>query len=322
MDRTAGQIGTARLYPHRDPFDRRKIEVGNGHVLHTEQSGNPEGRPVVVLHGGPGGGCSPFMRRFFDPDHYRIILFDQRGCGLSTPHASIEANTTWHLVADIERIRKALGILTWTVFGGSWGATLALAYAQSHPRSVTGLVLRGVFLGTQTELYWFYGGGAARFWPDRWRDFCEPIPPAERGDLIAAYHHRLFSGDETEERRLARHWVMWENGLAGMDISSPSAASPEYCRAFARLENHYFSNACFLEEGQLLRNRYRIEHIPCQIVQGRYDMVCPPAGAWKLAEGWQDCRLRMIPVSGHALSEPRIAAELLSIMNQMRTTPP
>ncbi|WBU52768.1 prolyl aminopeptidase [Paracoccus sp. SCSIO 75233] len=318
MDRTAGQIGAARLYPQTDPFDRRKIGVGDGHTLYLEQSGNPDGHPVIVLHGGPGGGCSPFMRRFFDPAHYRAILFDQRGCGLSTPRASVKANTTQHLVADIETIRRELGIGRLSVFGGSWGATLALAYAQAHPDKVTALILRGVFLATQAELDWFYGGGAARFWPERWQAFCEPIPEAERGDMIAAYHSRLFCGDKSEERRFARSWIMWENGLAAMDIAHPAGASPDYAHAFARLENHYFQNKCFLEEGQLFQNRDRIEHIPCQIVQGRYDMVCPPSGAWQLAAGWQKCRLRMIPASGHALSEPRIAAELVSVMDELK----
>ncbi|MFD1795067.1 prolyl aminopeptidase [Paracoccus aurantiacus] len=318
MDRTAAQIGASRLYPHIEPFDRCKIEVGDGHVLYVEQSGNPDGVPVVVLHGGPGGGCSPYMRRFFDPAHYRAVLFDQRGCGLSTPHASVQANTTQHLVADIRAIRETLGIESWIVFGGSWGATLALAYAQTHPSEVMSLVLRGVFLATQAELDWFYGGGASRFWPERWQDFCAPIPEEERGNLIAAYHRRLFSGNEAEERSLARHWIMWENGLAGMDIASPGAASPQYARAFARLECHYFSNNCFLSEGQLLHERHRIEHIPTRIVQGRYDMVCPPIGAWTLAQDWANCFLHMVPASGHALSEPRIAAELVSIMDELK----
>ncbi len=318
MDRTAGQIGAARLYPHIEPFDRHRIEVGDGHILYAEQSGNPEGRPVVVLHGGPGGGCSPFMRRFFDPEHYRIVLFDQRGCGSSTPHASVQANTTPHLIADIETIRETLNIPAWAVFGGSWGATLALAYAQAHPQPVTALILRGVFLGEQSELDWFYGGGAGRFWPDRWADFRAPIPPAEQGDLIAAYHQRLFSGDDAAERHFARHWIMWENGLAGMDIAHPGGAASDYARAFARLESHYFRNGCFLDEGQLLRDRTLIEHIPCQIVQGRYDMVCPPDAAWRLADGWPGCRLRMVAVSGHALSEPRIAAELVAVMDELR----
>ncbi|SDD43592.1 proline iminopeptidase [Paracoccus isoporae] len=320
MDRTAGQIGAARLYPHIEPFDRRKLAVGGGHTLYVEQSGNPRGRPVVVLHGGPGGGCSPLMRRFFDPAHYRAILFDQRGCGLSTPHASVTDNTTADLVADIERIREALEIPGWAVFGGSWGATLGLAYAQAFPERVSALILRGVFLGTGAELDWFYGGGASRFWPERWQEFCAPIPEAERGDMIAAYHRRLFSGNGRLERQMARHWVMWENGLAGMDIARPAASASDYARAFARIECHYFRNRCFLDEGQLLANRHRIETIPCQIVQGRYDMVCPPVSAHALAEGWRGARLRLIPGSGHALSEPLIAAELVSVMDEMKGT--
>lgn len=318
MDHPVGKIGVACLYPHREPYDRRKIEVSDGHKIYVEQSGNPKGIPVIVLHGGPGGGCSPFMRRFFDPAYYRTILFDQRGCGLSTPHTSVEANTTQHLIADIEVIRKTLDIPEWTVFGGSWGATLALAYAQTHPNAVLTLVLRGVFLGTGAELKWFYGGGAAQFWPDRWRDFCEPIPPSERGDMIKAYHERLFSEDTAEEQRFARSWIMWENGLAGMNVTFPSGGSLNYAHAFARLECHYFYNGCFLEEGQILRDRYRIEHIPCHIVQGRYDMVCPPASAWKLANGWRACNLSLIANSGHALSEPRITAELVAIMDNLR----
>lgn len=318
MDRMSGQIGAARLYPPLEAFDRRWIGVGDGHTLYVEQSGNPDGQPVVLLHGGPGGGCNPYMRRFFDPAHYRIVLFDQRGCGKSTPHASVEANTTGHLVSDIEAIRETLAIPRWHVFGGSWGATLALAYAQVHPDFVLSLILRGVFLATQAELDWFYGGGAARFWPERWADFCAPIPEQEQGHMIAAYHRRLFSGERDAEARLARDWVMWENGLAGMDVARPGAPPADYARAFARLECHYFHNQCFLSEGQLLRDRHLIEHIPCQIVQGRYDMVCPPINAWRLAQDWHGCRLRMIASSGHALSEPLIAAELVSVMDEIR----
>ncbi|MDO5605141.1 MAG: prolyl aminopeptidase [Paracoccus sp. (in: a-proteobacteria)] len=319
MERTAGQIGASRLYQQIEPYQRRQIAVSDGHVLYVEQSGNPRGSPVVVLHGGPGGGTSPFMRRFFDPAHYRVVLFDQRGCGLSRPHASLSANTTAHLIADIETIRETLDIPRWDVFGGSWGATLALAYAQAHPGRVTALILRGVFLGRQTELDWFYGGGAGRFWPDRWRDFTDPVPPDERGDMIAAYYRRLMSGDRAEETRFAHHWLRWENALAGMDVASPAGGAPDYARAFARLECHYFRNGCFLDEGQLLRDRHLIEHIPCEIVQGRYDMVCPPVSAWELAAGWAQARLRMVPVSGHALSEPRITAELVGVMDMLRS---
>ncbi len=293
------------------------LDVGDGHQIYVEESGNPEGRPVLVLHGGPGGGCSPFMRRFFDPAHYRAILFDQRGCGRSRPQASVHANTTPHLIADIEVIRRTLGLESVLLFGGSWGATLALAYAQAHPKRVTGLILRGVFLGTQGELDWFYGGGAGRFFPDLWAQFRDPIPEAERGDLIAAYHKRLFSADVGRQGRFAQPWLMWENALAGLQSAAISHAPADYARAFARLENHYFMHRCFLDEGQLLRDRHRIEHLPAVIVQGRYDMVCPPLSAWRLADGWKGCDLRMIPASGHALSEPRISAELVRVMDEI-----
>lgn len=322
MDRTAGQKRTpgAFLYPPIEPFDQRLLEVGDGHRIYIEQSGHPDGQPVVVLHGGPGGGCSPAMRRYFDPDVYRVILFDQRGCGLSRPHASVEANTTWHLVADIERIRTLLEIDQWMVFGGSWGATLALLYAQAHPDRVRHLVLRGVFLATQSELDWFYGGGAGAFFPDLWASFCQPIPEAERGDLIGAYNRRLFSGDWASEARHARTWAQWENALASVDHDGlPGEAPADYARAFARLENHYFAHRAWLEEDdQILRNRARIEHIPADIVQGRLDMICPPISAWKLAEGWTRAQLRMVPAAGHALSEPGISAALLRVMNRLR----
>lgn len=295
------------------------MDVGDGHVLYVEQYGNPAGRPVIVLHGGPGGGCSPFMRQFFDPDHFHVVLFDQRGCGRSRPAASVMANTTAHLIADIEVIRDRLGIDRALLFGGSWGATLALAYAEAHPDRVTGLVLRGVFLGRQSELDWFYGGGAGRFFPELWERFCDPIPESERDDLIAAYHRRLFSDDHGRQQRYALPWLMWENALAGLQSASTSShAPPEYARAFARLENHYFFNGCFLDEGQLLRDRHRIEHLPAVIVQGRYDMVCPPQSAWDLAQGWPGCDLRMVPASGHALSEPLIAAELVRAMDAIK----
>ena len=294
------------------------IEVGEGHSLYVEQCGNPQGRPVVVLHGGPGGGCSPFMRRFFDPAYWRVILFDQRGCGRSRPAAEVRANTTAHLVRDIETIRRLIGIDEWMLFGGSWGATLALAYAQAHPEHVTGLVLRGVFMARRSELDWFYGGGAGRFFPDLWARFQEPIPPEERGDMIAAYHRRLFCDDRARQVRFAQPWLLWENALAGLQSPAISHAPADYARAFARLENHYFMNGCFLDEGQLLRDRHRIEHLPAIIVQGRYDMVCPPGAAWELAEGWDRCELRIVPASGHALSEPQIATGLVRATNEIR----
>lgn len=307
------------LHPPINPFDQRMIEVGQGHRVYVEQSGNPDGVPVVVLHGGPGGGCSPAMRRYFDPAVYRIVLFDQRGCGRSRPHASVEHNTTWHLVADIETIRQQLEIEAWHVFGGSWGATLALIYAQTHPDRVTHLILRGVFLMTRAELDWFYGGGAGRFWPETWARFVSLIPENERDDMIAAYHKRLFCGDHEVEIRHARAWSAWENALASIHSSGVSGDPPgDYARAFARLENHYFLNGGFLEfDGQILEHMERISHIPGVIVQGRYDMICPPVSAWNLAQRWPACELKMVRNAGHALSEPGISAELVRVMDRL-----
>ena len=323
MDKVASPKGAGQyLYPSLDPYDQRMLSVGDGHRIYVEQCGNPTGVPVVVLHGGPGGGCSPAMRRYFDPTHYRIVLFDQRGCGRSRPHASVEANTTWHLVADIERIREALGIENWLVFGGSWGATLGLVYAQSHPRRVAHLILRGVFLMTQAELDWFYGGGAGNFWPDVWKRFVEMIPADEREDLIAAYHRRLFSGDLMQETRFARAWAGWENTLASISNDGPTGESPaEYARAFARLENHYFVNNGFLEEdGQILKRADTLASVPGTIVQGRYDMICPPVSAYRLNEAWPASRFAIVPRAGHALSEPGISAQLVRTTNALRRT--
>ncbi|NOC93924.1 prolyl aminopeptidase [Ruegeria sp. HKCCD6604] len=307
------------LYPPIDPFDQRMVDMGDGHRIYVEQCGNPDGIPVVILHGGPGGGCSPAMRRYFDPQAYRVILFDQRGCGRSRPTASVEDNTTWHLVADIERLRKLFEIEEWIAFGGSWGATLALIYAQTHPDRVSRLVLRGVFLATQAELDWFYGGGAGRFWPEQWQKFTSLLPEVELDDTIAAYNKRLFSGDRATEILYARAWSHWENALASIHTNGSVGESPgEYARTFARLENHYFSNKAFLEtDGQILDQMDRIAHIPGHIVQGRYDMICPPQAAWSLAERWPNAELKMVRQAGHALSEPGISAELVRIMDRV-----
>ncbi|SFN41813.1 proline iminopeptidase [Roseovarius lutimaris] len=320
MNKFSGQKSAVQyLYPPVEPFDRQMMDVGDGHSIYVEQSGRRDGLPVVVFHGGPGGGCSPAMRRYFDPAIYRIILFDQRGCGRSRPHASVEDNTTWHLVADIEHIRRALGIDTWIVFGGSWGATLALIYAQANPAPVMHLVLRGVFTMTEAELTWFYGGGAGAFWPETWHQFKSLIPKAEHGDIIAAYHRRLFSGILNEEVRYAKAWSAWENALATVHSTGVGGDSPaDYARAFARLENHYFTHRGFLAyDGQILDQMDKIAHIPGTIVQGRYDMICPPATAYQLARVWENADLRMIPVAGHALSEPGISAELVGVMNRL-----
>lgn len=321
MDHRSGQKRAVEfLYPPIDPFDQRVIDMGDGHRIYVEQCGNPQGIPVVVLHGGPGGGCSPAMRRYFDPAVYRVILFDQRGCGRSRPHASVIQNTTWHLVADIEVIRQTLGIDRWMVFGGSWGATLALVYAITHPERATNLVLRGVFLMTRKELDWFYGGGAGQFFPELWARFANAIPSDERDDLIAAYHRRLFSGNVMEETKFGRIWANWENALASIQNDGMMGESPgEYARAFARLENHYFHNGGFLEEdGWILREKKRILHIPAVIVQGRYDMICPPQAAWRLAQGWDHCALRIVPMAGHALSEAGISEALVRVMDGLR----
>jgi proline iminopeptidase len=321
MNRAASQKRASDyLYPPIDPFDQRVLPVSDGHRIYVEQCGNPAGVPVVVLHGGPGGGCSPAMRRYFDPETYRVVLFDQRGCGRSRPHASVVENTTWHLVDDIEMIRNTLDIPAWDVFGGSWGATLALIYAQAHPDRVTNLILRGVFLMTQDELDWFYGGGAAQFWPDVWKRFVNMIPEDERDDLIEAYARRLFSGNMMEETRYARAWSAWENGLASIYSEGTTGESPaEYARAFARLENHYFRNKGFLEkDGQILHDAYKIADIPMTIVQGRFDMICPPTSAHKLADLLPRSDLRMIPMAGHALSEAGISAELVRVMDKLR----
>jgi len=323
MDQRSGQKRAVEyLYPPIDPFDQRVIDMGDGHRIYVEQCGNPQGVPVLVLHGGPGGGCSPAMRRYFDPAVYRVVLFDQRGCGRSRPHASVVDNTTWHLVADIEAIRDALKIEAFMTFGGSWGATLALIYAITHPTRVSQLVLRGVFLSTKAELDWFYGGGAGAFYPDLWARFVAEVPQEERGDLIGAYHRRLFSGNLTEETKAARAWAAWENALASIHHHGSVGESPaEYAPAFARLENHYFIHSGFLEfDGWILHHKSRIAHVPTVIVQGRYDMICPPAAAWKLAQGWAKCTLRLIPMAGHALSEPGISEALVAVMDGLRTS--
>lgn len=320
MDRVSYQNRpVARLFPPIEPFDQRMLDVGNGHMVYVEQCGNPKGTPVLVLHGGPGGGCSPTMRRFFDPEIYRVVLFDQRGCGRSRPHASLEANTTWHLVADCELIRQTLGIDRWILFGGSWGATLALVYAQTHPDALKAMVLRGVFLMTRAELDWFYGGGAARFWPEQWQNFIGVIPKEEQDDLIAAYHKRLFSGNRDTEIAHAQAWVKWENALASVQSDGRAGSvPPDYARAFARIECDYFLNGGFMSpEQEILSNMSRIAHIPGVIVQGRYDMICPPYNAQRLADLWPSAELKMIPLAGHAMSEPGISNALVATMQDM-----
>lgn len=316
----SGAGARSGLYPPLEPFRQQVMEMPGGHRVYVEQCGRPDGAPVVVLHGGPGGGCSPGMRRFFDPGHYRAILFDQRGCGRSSPNACVENNTTWDLVADIERIREELKVDRWVVFGGSWGACLALVYAQTHPERVRALVLRGVFTMTKAELDWFYGGGAGGFWPEPWTSFAQMIPEAERHDLIGAYHRRLFGPDQAEQIRFARAWAGWESALAVLDPGEargqPSSA---YSLAFARLENHYFINGGFLDgDGHILRNMARIGRIPGHIVQGRYDMICPPESASELVSVWDRARLTIVPDAGHSALEPGIRGGLLAAIERFR----
>lgn len=320
MDKVSDQKSAySYLYPQIAVYDHRMLEVGDGHRIYVEQSGNPNGIPVVVLHGGPGGGCSPYMRRYFDPSIFRIILFDQRGCGKSRPFASVEANTTWHLINDIEKIRVELGINQWAVFGGSWGATLGVAYTQSHPDRVLHLVLRGVFLARQSELVWFYAGGAGQFWPDLWSEFRDAIPKDEQGDLISAYNRRLFSGDYHEEVHFGRIWSRWENALASIGSNGAvGELGPDYARNFARIENHYFTHKAFLKcDGQLLSDVGNMAHVPGTIVQGRFDMICPPHTAYELHQAWPNSHLLMVGQAGHALSEPGITHALVATMERI-----
>lgn len=315
---------SGQLHPSIEPFDRRMLSVGGGHSIYVESCGSPKGIPVLFLHGGPGGGCNPAMRRYFDPEIYRVILFDQRGCGRSKPAGCVEENTTWHLVEDMERIRRELGIENWILFGGSWGVALALVYAQKHPDRVVRLVLRGVFLMTPGELDWFYGGGAGRFRPDQWERFVEPIPEDERDDLVEAYGRRLFCGDPDREVFHAQRWLAWENAMLTLKQSgSARIGSHAYAHTFARIENHYFRNMGFLgSDNRILDNMSRLRGIPGNVIQGRYDLICPPQAAWSLVRSWPEAKLEMVQ-AGHSLSEPEISRALLHTMDEIgRRAPP
>jgi len=294
------------------------------HDLYFEESGNPRGKPVVFLHGGPGGGTEPKYRRFFDPEHYRIVLFDQRGSGKSTPHASLEDNTTWHLVSDIEALRTHLGIDRWQVFGGSWGSTLAIAYAQTHPERVTELVLRGIFLLRKQEIDWFYQRGASAIFADAWEEYLAPIPESERGDLVRAYHRRLTSDDPRVRAEAARAWSVWEGNtsclLPNADLIARYGGG-EFAEAFARIECHYFVNDGFFDPARepLSATRInRIRHIPAVIVQGRYDVVCPMETAWALHRAWPEADLRIVPDAGHTALEAGNLHELVSATDRFR----
>lgn len=308
------------LFPPIEPYNHGWLSVGDGHEIYYEESGNPSGKPCLFVHGGPGGGASPAARQFFDPDKYRIVLFDQRGCGRSKPHASIEANTTWHLINDIELIRETLGIDRWLVFGGSWGSTLSLAYAQSHPERVTELVLRGIFLLRAQELQWFYQHGASELYPDAWQHYLAPIPDAERHDLISAFHSRLTSEDPEVRLSAARAWSVWEASTSFLIQNEDFMAQldePEAALAMARIECHYFVNGGFFESpNQLLGAVDKIRHIPCVIVQGRYDVVCPPTTAWDLHRAWPEADFKLIANAGHSAFDPANAAALIEATNR------
>ena len=308
------------FYPPIEPFNTGRFRVSPIHELYYEESGNPNGQPAVFIHGGPGAGLVPEYRRFFDPAVYRVVLFEQRGCGRSTPHASLEDNTTWHLVDDIERLREHVGVDRWLVFGGSWGSTLSLAYAQTHPQRVTALVLRGIFLCRPREIRWFYqeGEGASAIFPDAWEDYVRPIPAEERGDMLAAYHRRLMSGD----LEAAKAWSIWEATalklLPDRELIEHGGEG-HFALALARIECHYFvNNAFFDSDNYLIEHLDKIRNIPAVIVQGRYDIVCPMMSAWDLHRAWPEAELKIIPDAGHAAVEPGILSALVEATDRFR----
>lgn len=314
-----------RAYAPRDPHATGWLRVSDLHEIYWEESGNPAGKPVVFLHGGPGAGTEAKQRGFFDPERYRIVLFDQRGSGKSRPHANLSDNTTWHLVSDVEALRSHLGIDRWQVFGGSWGATLALAYAEKHPERVSELVLRGIFMLRKWEIDWFYQQGASRLFPDAWQKYLEPIPVSERGDLVTAYHRRLTSDNPLERQAAARAWSIWEAATSFLHQNVEHVAhagEDEFSLAFSRIECHYFVNKGFFQrETQLLDDAHRIRHIPATIVHGRYDVVCPLENAWDLSRALPDADLRIVPDAGHSAFEPGILHELVSATDRYADRP-
>jgi proline iminopeptidase len=302
------------LYPPISPYATATLPVSDRHTIYYEQAGNPNGKPLIFLHGGPGGGIEPLYRQYFDPEKWRIILFDQRGCGNSTPHADLQDNTTWDLVSDIEKLRQTLGIDQWVVFGGSWGSTLALAYSQSHPAACKGLILRGIFMLRPKELRWFYQEGASFIFPDAWEDYLKPIPPEERHDLIAAYYRRLTSADAAVRQEAAIAWSVWEGTTSKLIVNADIRdrfGESKFADAFARIECHYFVNNGFFEPEQLLKNCDRIQSIPTFIVHGRYDVVCPLVSAWELHKALPNAEFVIVPDAGHSMTEPGIRTALL-----------
>lgn len=311
------------LYPDIQPNHQYSLEVGDGHRLHVEESGNPSGIPVLFVHGGPGGGCAPNHRRFFNPERYRIILFDQRGCGRSTPHASLENNNTRKLVEDMEAIRHFLKVDRWLLFGGSWGSTLSLVYAQTHPQRVSGLILRGIFLCRDEDIQWFYQSGASALFPDFWQDFLAPIPAAERQDLLSAYHRRLTSDNELIRMGAAKAWSVWEGRCSTLDPNPDIVehfADPHFALAMARIEAHYFIHKAFLEPNEILNNCDRLQEIPTVIVQGRYDVVCPMQQAFALHQQMPQAELHIVRDAGHSAFETGIIDNLVRATEQFAQT--
>ncbi len=312
------------LYPEIEPYNTGMLRVSETHEIYFEECGNPDGKPVVYLHGGPGAGCSINFRRYFDPQAYRIVLFDQRGCGRSKPSGSLVDNTTWHLVFDIEALREHCGIDMWQVFGGSWGSTLGLAYAQTHPDRVTELVMRGLFTLRRSELLWFYQGGASHVYPDFWEGYVAPIPERERGDLMAAYYKRLTGDDKVAQVECARAWARWEFSAISLWPDPNRHAdvdSDHFALAFARIECHYFVNAGFFDvDDQIIRDLHKIKHIPCILIQGRYDMCTPMCTAWDIYKAWPEADFRLVGDAGHAGSEPGIVHELICATDRYAAT--
>ena len=306
--------GLRILYPEIEPFETGILDVGDGHSVYWERIGTKGGKPAVFLHGGPGGGLSPKHRRLFDPARYEVILFDQRGCGKSTPHAELESNTTWHLVADMERLREKFGFKKWLVFGGSWGSTLALAYSQTHPMRVSELVVRGIYTLSRAELDWYYQFGVSEMFPEKWERFLEPIPAGERGNMMTAYRKLLTGSDRKKQIEAARAWSLWEGEtitLLPEPQMSDQFGEDDFALAFARIENHYFVHGGWLRERQLLDDAHKLEGIPGVIVHGRYDMPCPARYAWELHKGWPEAEFFLIEGAGHAYSEPGILDRLI-----------
>ncbi len=303
------------LYPPIEPYVRHTLNVETPHKVYVEECGNPAGIPVLFVHGGPGGGCEPWHRQFFDPDRYRIVLFDQRGCGRSTPHASLEGNTTQALLGDMERIREHLGIDRWMLFGGSWGSTLSLLYAQACPERVLALVLRGIFLCRKQDIDWFYQHGASRLFPEAWQDFIAPVPPSKRDNMVQAYYELLTGGDEVRRLAAARAWSVWEGTTSTLRQKASLVqhfAESHIALSMARIECHYFMNDAFIEPDRILDNAPRLEGIPGRIIHGRYDVVCPVDQAVALHRAWPRAELQIIPASGHSAGEPAVAEALLA----------